>query len=428
MKSSSNKAPSMLALLKDRNFSLLFAGNFVSRIGSTFYNFAVGWFILTLTASPLMMGLYIALGGIVELIASPLAGVFIDRLNKVRILYVTDFIRGLTVLIGGALIFSVQSDSQLILLLYGVTVILALNNALFFPANSTLIPEIVADQQLTQANAFFSLINSFQTIIGILLAGLLYGLLGIELIFIINGISFILSAISEMFIRTHYEKPTSTQKPSFRHDFKEGVRYIRDKTGLLPFVTAVLFLNFAFAPFFANALPYLYNLALNQEALQLAIANIIFSSGMVVGGLLVGALGVKITVANSMKRGLVLTIFMGFWLSVIMILAVNTRFSYMAFSIIFLPSLFILAISNMFVNIPFGTGLARAIQPEVRGRVFAIVNTLTAGLIPISYLLAGLVLEYSTLSVLLIAICLFSLVPLLTILHHRKVNLLLSSL
>ncbi len=418
----------MLALLKDKNFSLLFAGNFVSRIGSTFYNFAVGWFILTLTASPLMMGLYIALGGIVELIASPLAGVFIDRLNKVRILYVTDFIRGLTVLIGGALIFSLQSDGQLILLLYGVTVILALNNALFFPANSTLIPEIVADQQLTQANAFFSLINSFQTIIGILLAGLLYGLLGIELIFIINGISFILSAISEMFIRTHYEKPASTQKPSFRHDFKEGVRYIRDKTGLLPFVTAVLFLNFAFAPFFANALPYLYNLALNQEALQLAFANIIFSSGMVVGGLLVGALGVKITVANSMKRGLVLTIFMGFWLSVIMILAVNARFSYMAFSVIFLPSLFILAISNMFVNIPFGTGLARAIQPEVRGRVFAIVNTLTAGLIPVSYLLAGLVLEYSTLSVLLIAICLFSLVPLLTILHHRKVNLLLNSL
>ena len=428
MKSSSNKAPGMLALLKDRNFSLLFAGNFVSRIGTTFYNFAVGWFILTLTASPLMMGLYIALGGIVELIASPLAGVFIDRLNKVRILYVTDFIRGLTVLIGGALIFSLQSDTQLILLLYIVTVILALNNALFFPANSTLIPEIVADQQLTQANAFFSLINSFQTIIGILLAGLLYGLLGIELIFIINGISFILSAFSEMFIRTHYEKPATNQKTSLRHDFKEGIHYIKNKPGLLPFVTAVLFLNFAFAPFFANALPYLYNLALNQEALQLAIANIIFSSGMVIGGLAVGALGVKITVANSMKRGLILTIFMGFWLSTLMILATTTRFNYTTFSLIFLPSLFILAIGNMFVNIPFGTGLARAIQPEVRGRVFAIVNTLTAGLIPVSYLLAGLVLEYSTLSILLVAICSLSVIPLLTILHHRKVNLLLSSL
>lgn len=418
----------MLALLRDKNFSLLFAGNFVSRIGSTFYNFAVGWFILTLTASPLMMGLYIALGGIVELLASPLAGVFIDRLNKVRILYVTDFIRGLTVLVGGALIFSLGSGPELLILLYIVTVILALNNALFFPANSTLIPEIVPDQQLTQANAFFSLINSVQTIIGILLAGLLYGLLGIELIFIINGISFIVSGISEMFIRTSFEKPSDAQKTTLQHDFKEGIRYIRDKPGLLPFVTAVLFLNFAFAPFFANALPYLYNLALNQEALQLAIANITFSSGMVLGGIAVGTLGVKITVANSMKRGLTLTIFMGFWLSAVMILGTSERFSYTVFSLIFLPSLFILAISNMFVNIPFGTGLARAIQPEVRGRVFAIVNTLTAGLIPVSYLLAGLVLEYSSLTVLLIAICVLSVIPLLTILHHRKVNLLLSSL
>lgn len=418
----------MLALLKDKNFSLLFAGNFVSRIGTTFYNFAVGWFILTLTESPLMMGLYIALGGIVELLASPLAGVFIDRLNKVRILYVTDFIRGLTVLAGGALILGLQSEPQLLFLLYAVTVVLALNNALFFPANATLIPEIVDDRQLTQANAFFSLINSVQTIIGILLAGLLYGLLGIEMIFIINGISFILSAISEMFIRTPYTKPPAEEKTTLQHDFKVGVRYILDKPGLLPFVTAVLFLNFAFAPFFANAIPYLYNLALNQEALQLAIANITFSSGMVIGGILVGTLGVKITVANSMKRGLTLTIFMGFWLSAIMVLGSGAHVSYTLFTAIFLPSLFILAISNMFVNIPFGTGLARAIQPEVRGRVFSIVNTLTAGLIPVSYLLAGLILEYSNLGLLLMAICLLSVVPLMTILYSPTVNRLLSSL
>jgi MFS transporter, DHA3 family, macrolide efflux protein len=419
----------MINLLKNRNFTLLFTGNFVSRIGSTFYNFAVGWFILTLTASPLKMAIYIALGAIIELIVSPLGGVLADRLNKVRTLYITDYIRGITVICGGLFIFMFNQETYLLLLLYIITIILALNDALFFPAASALMPEVVEDSELNQANAFFSLIGSVQTIIGVLLAGLFYTLLGIEWIFIINGISFIISAFSEMFIRTHYKKPTGQiNANSVKTDFLDGLAYMKNKTGLLQFMFAALFINFASAPIFANALPYLFNLELNKTPIHLSVVHIIFSTGMILGGVLVGSFGNKVAIKTSIKHGMMITGIGLLTVSLLLHLVSSSRMSYPMFMSIFLPVFFLSAVGNMWLNIPFSTGIVRSVEPYVRGRVLSIMGTLSAGLMPISYILAGMILEYSGLSMLVLLVCIVGAIPFYIMIKGKRVNLLLESL
>ena len=403
----------MRALLKNKNFTLLFAGSFVSQIGTAFYNFAVSWFILTLTGSPLKAGIYIALGAIIQVIATPIAGVFVDRLHKIRILYITDYIRGGAVLLGALFIFTLNQETHLLLTLYIITVVLALNNAFFMPAAGAVRPELVDSDALNQANAFFSFITSIQTIIGVLLAGVFYTLLGIELIFVINGLSFIISGFTEMFIQLPPKKAKALDVPqqNFQTDFKEGFTYIISKQGLVPFMLAALIINFALTPIFANALPYLFNLQLNKEPIHLSIVSVTFSFGMLVGGLVIGAIGAKLCVVKNIKQGLTALMIGNFTIVILMIAISQSRISYTIFLALFLPVMFIQAIASVWMNVPFLTGIMKVIDADVRGRVMAIMDTLSAALIPLAIVLAGIILEYQSLPILLIGVVMLTIMP-----------------
>ena len=402
----------MRALFKNRNFSLLFTGTFVSLIGTAFYNFAVGWYLLSLTQSPLIAGLYITIGALVQIAATPLAGVFVDRLHKVRILYITDFIRGVTVLLGGFVLFALTDTALIVTLLYVLTVILALNNAFFQPATAAIRPDIVEDNALNQANAMFSFINSVQAIVGVLAAGILYGILGIELIFIVNGVSFLLSGISEMFITMPHPKQARAQTPPrVVEDLKEGFRYMASKHGLLTFMFAALLMNFAIAPVFANGMPYLFNVLLEKEPIHLAMTHVTFSSGMLVGGLLVGMVGAKLAIGKCIRVSITFTTLGMTVAGVCMYLVAQGSLTYPTFLMVFLPVMFFSALANVFLNVPFMTGVMRAVEPSVRGRVMAILETLSGAMMPLSFALAGVILQFGSIGALLIGAFALVLIP-----------------
>jgi len=135
------------------------------------------------------------------------------------------------------------------------------NHALFVPAIQSILPEIVPNHLLQQAYSMNSFISSIQQLVGVLLAGILYALLGIVGIFVINGVSFIVSGFSELFIRLNHQK--STQENTFKEyvkDLKGGLDYARKKEGLLGIFSLIILLNFAVAPIFSNVHPYLFNL------------------------------------------------------------------------------------------------------------------------------------------------------------------------
>jgi MFS transporter, DHA3 family, macrolide efflux protein len=121
-------------------------------------------------------------------------------MDKVRIMYVTDFIRGTTISIAGFIIM--RSDAHVVIMatLYVTTVIVAATGALFGPAYQSIVKYIVPEEQLQQANALLGMKGALQNILGMLVAGIVYSVLGIAWVFIINGVSYILSGISELFI------------------------------------------------------------------------------------------------------------------------------------------------------------------------------------------------------------------------------------
>ncbi|MFZ9139130.1 MAG: MFS transporter, partial [Bacilli bacterium] len=80
--------------LINTDFALLFFGRLVSDIGHHLYNFAIGWYVLTITSSAAQAGFYMAFGTIIFVILTPVAGVLVDRWDRIKIIYITDYIRG----------------------------------------------------------------------------------------------------------------------------------------------------------------------------------------------------------------------------------------------------------------------------------------------------------------------------------------------
>lgn len=86
-------------------------------------------------------------------------------------------------------------------ILFGTQFVVSIMNALFGPATSAMLPDIVEKEELMRANSILMSLNSTAYIVGPALGGIIYGMGGIMIAFLINGVSFIASGVSELFIR-----------------------------------------------------------------------------------------------------------------------------------------------------------------------------------------------------------------------------------
>ena len=195
------------SLIKNKNFMLTFFGALISNIGAVLYSFAVSFYILKITNNnSVIQGTYLLVTGIISVIVMLFGGVIADRFNKAKIMYICDYIKGL-ILASTTLVMVFNSSSEFtVILLFIAGVTGSIVSSLFSPASSALLPLIVEEDKLQKANSYFSLLQSVQSIVGILLAGILYSILPITTLFFIVSGCYILSGISEMFIKYNYVK------------------------------------------------------------------------------------------------------------------------------------------------------------------------------------------------------------------------------
>jgi len=114
----------MKELFSNINFKLLFAGNLVSEVGNSLFNVAMSFYVLELTDENVAaMGMFLFVVTGARIIASPLAGVLVDRWNRVKVIYITDYIRGILFVILGIYIIGGPSDSNIVIALYVIGIL-----------------------------------------------------------------------------------------------------------------------------------------------------------------------------------------------------------------------------------------------------------------------------------------------------------------
>ena len=191
MTAANGPAPSMFAVFRRRDFSLLWLAQLISTAGSSLTDLAAGIYVYRVTESALAVGLTLMVTAIPSLIVGLLAGVFVDRHDRKRILIGTCLVQAVIVSLL-AFVIGIQAIA-----LPGLYVLLFLNAGVkqfFDPAHDSIIPELASDEELAGANSFLSIASFGSTAIGFAGAGLLASTVDLTWAFIIDAASFVVCA------------------------------------------------------------------------------------------------------------------------------------------------------------------------------------------------------------------------------------------
>ncbi len=212
----------MFRALRHKNYRLFFIGQGISLTGTWMQQMAIGWLIYRLTNSPLMLGLAGFLGSIPTFIFTPFAGVLVDRMNKHRMLIVTQVLAMAQALILAALIMTGKVEVWHILVL---TIFLGIAIAFDAPARHAFIVEMVDKREdLGNAIALNSLVFNAARLIGPSIAGIIVALFGEGVCFLFNGLSYI--AVIMALLGMHItRRAIGHQEKHIIHGLKVGIDY-----------------------------------------------------------------------------------------------------------------------------------------------------------------------------------------------------------
>ncbi|GAA0772324.1 MFS transporter [Clostridium subterminale] len=364
--------------LWNKNFFLLWQGQLVSMLGDILYMIALDFWILDITGSTGLMGLLSALTMLPRIVLGPFAGVFVDKWNRRNIIVLTDFIRGIVItFVGIAGIFGFIQ----VWMVFIVGIISGLCSAFFGPAVNSIKPELVHESKFVKANSVTSLATSGMDMIGSAIGGVIYVAIGAPYMFLANGISYLISAFTEIFI-TEPKREKKAEKITFVEDFKEGFRFLWNFKTLRNLFLLASLLNLFVNAAFILILPYFKSMPfLGPEKYGLFMASI--PMGMLVGSALLSIISIKKNQKFKIyKFGALIC------LGMLPFVVIVENFYVM------IPIAFISFLFNVIFNTIFNSAIMLVVPSDKRGKIGALMNTISGGLQPIGTLVGGILGEF----------------------------------
>lgn len=363
--------------LFSRDYALLWLGMSVSQLGDGAGFIGLMWWVQVQTKSAMLLGAMALVRTFAGILFAPFAGAMADRYSKRWIIVWMDVARGL---IHGALAYMAWTGQFNIPVLLILVALSALCNELFGPAVSSAVPLIVDKELLPQANSWLRMTGNVVGIISYASGGVLVAIIGVPLLLLIDAISFILSAVSEVFIFIpQVMSEQHGQKGSMLADVKAGFQYVRANQILFSIMQVAAIINFFGSPTFI-LLPKFVEQHLGSTA---AYYGYLYASVM---------LG---TLAATLVIGFTKFVEENLWLVGNGIIAQGTLM--LLFALLprqmLLPRIgifLILGFFNGLVNVYFGAVLQRSAAPEHLGKVFGILGMMSTALQPLSQGLAGM--------------------------------------
>jgi CRP-like cAMP-binding protein/Na+/melibiose symporter-like transporter len=185
---------SAFAVFRNRNFSFLWIAQLVSTIGSSLTSLAASILVFRLTGSAMSVGLMLMATAAPSVLVGLIAGVYVDRYDRKKIMIISDLIRAVLVVI---IPFLVPLN---IAWLY---IIVALSSAVgqfFDPALESVLPEVASDEDLAAANSLIAISSFGSTAVGFAASGLIAARFPIEWAFYLDGLTFLISSACIMFV------------------------------------------------------------------------------------------------------------------------------------------------------------------------------------------------------------------------------------
>ena len=385
--------------LWNKDFILLLQGNTVSTIGDLMYSVAIGYWVYEQTGSSGLMGVMSAISMLVTMFLSPFSGSIVDKCNRKWVLVGTDIIQGMIMLGIGLLAYLDKLN------VFGVlfaAFLAALGSTFYSPAVRTLMIDIIPHDDMTRGQSIFSGSNSLINMVGTAFSGVLVAFFGVPLIVIINGLSNLYSAVSELFIHVPktVQQSARVSVKSILQDSKEAARMILSDKFLQLFVPCALILNLLAAGPLTLILPFCMEKGFTVDMYGYLMT--VWGAGFLVCMLMLGAVKLK-------PR-------MRFWVLVVGFISSVLFFGITYISKQFLPlciMAFLAAFANCAGNTIFNASLTLALPEENRGAILGFIQSASVGGTALSAVIYGILGDVLPLYLVFSVGNLLSLVPML---------------
>jgi len=267
--------------MRNHWFITLWVGQTVSAFGNPFTFIATAWYVYAITGSKLALG-GIMLANTIPLVCMRIfAGTFVDRWDRRHTMLVTDWIRTMCLALVVLLLFTGNAH---LWYFYVLNVILGLSDAFFQPAAFALLPNLIRQDQLVQANSLFNLSVNGAMILGPAVAGFVVAGLGASAAFGVDGATFAVSALSLLFLPSNAMQSLRVKK-HFLHDLAEGFLFFREHVGLLWLLMLSGVSNASFGMLVPVVLPYSLHV-LHAGAQGFGMLQTAIGVGMLVGSVI----------------------------------------------------------------------------------------------------------------------------------------------
>lgn len=360
-------------------FLVIWIGQVVSFIGSGLTNFALGVWVYQLTGSVTqfaLISMFIVLPGV---LVSPFAGALVDRWDRRWAMIFSDIGSGVVILCIALLLAAGRLE---IWHIYLALLIRSTFGAFRWPAYSAAIPLLVPKQQLGRVNGMVQMGQALGPVISPLAAGVLITAIHVEGVILVDVATFVLALLTLLVVRLLKPKRvnrSATGRGSLLKEVGEGLRYLKQRPGLLGLMLLFAVINFMVGIVSVLATPLVLSFATAS-----VLGTVIGIGGM---GMLVGS--VVLSIWGGPKRRIMgvlgFTMLAGFCITL-----GGLR-----------PSAVIITVAAFvfYFCFPIISGSSQAIWQskvalDLQGRVFALRNMIAMSCMPLAYLVAGSLSDY----------------------------------
>lgn len=283
----------LLRALRHRRFALLLAARAVSALGDFVHDVALAWLVLELTGSAAAMGLVVAAKVIPALLLLAFGGVVADRWPKVGTMIASDAIRG-AVVVGIAVLTATHAVGlgHLVVL----SIVFGAVAAMFLPAWSSVVPELVPAEDRASANALASLSHRLAGIVGPSLGAALVALGGTAIAFAFDSVTFaisivLLAVLGRTSSRARADVPESLGPPrgSVAQDLRSGLRAVIEQPWIAIGIAAAGLTCITLAGPVETNVPLLVDRAFGGDVRVLGWYGSAMAAGAVVAALVLGS-------------------------------------------------------------------------------------------------------------------------------------------
>lgn len=374
--------------LSTRHFTLLWAGQTVSRLGDSLYRIALAWWVLEKTGSAVAMGSVMIVSVLPLVITVLVGGTLADRLPRARVMLVSDVLRGCLVgLIAALALFGALE----LWMIYIAAATFGVVDAFFQPAYAAVVPEITPRESLPSANSLTSLSQQLAEVAGPAIGAAIVALGGTGWAFALDALSFLISAAFLAALPSLRPLRDTDHQAPILADLGQGLRIVFGTPWLWISISLFSLLNITSATPVNVGLPFLVSDVLHMDVGSLGLLYSMMAVGSLVGSVWLGRK------SQIRRRGP-----LGYGLIVVAGLATLTLGLPLGL-IVLAGTMIVRGLAFSAFNLIWTNMVQELVPGHLLGRVTSVDYLGSFGLLPIGYALSGWAIDAYGVQAVLIA-------------------------